>query len=292
VIDLICKRHPAPGWVVIQECGNGTGYNTKRHADAVALGIWPSHGHAVHGFECKASRGDLMRELDDPSKADPVGQYCDYWWLVVEELKLLDTVVVPETWGVLYPKAGVLRVHKKAPKREAKPVTRGFAAAMIRKVVEQWVPKHEHEAFKNNARDELRKELEQERKYAKDSDKVELNRLRDLVDRFEEHSGVKLVERYDDGNGGQSFSPKYDVGHIADAVAVVVKAREQARYFGHDRNEPAELVRQEIAGIDRVIENHENALRHRKAARDNLEAMLKKIEGEKPTQLTLVPEST
>lgn len=278
MIELIRKRHPAPGWVVIPECGNGTGYNTRRHADAVALGIWPSHGHALHGFECKASRGDTVRELDDPSKADPVGQYCDYWWLVLEDLKIIDTLVVPETWGVLYPKAGVLRVHKKAPKREAKPVTRNFAAAMIRKVVERWVPHDVHEQVKKAAKDDLRKEVESEHRFAVNADKVELNRLRDAIERFEEASGVHLVDKYDDGEGGKTFSPSFNIARIGAAVKVVVEARERSG-LSHRTDDAVALVEREIADIESAIERHENALRHRKHAVGNLREMVKRLKG-------------
>lgn len=288
MIDLIRKRHSPPGWIVIPECGNGTGYNVKRHADAIAMSIWPSRGYEIHGFEVKASRGDLVRELDDPTKADAVGKYCDYWWLVLEDLKIIDTLVVPATWGVLYPKSGVLRVHKKAPKREdAKPVTPAFIAAMIRKVVDAWVPKDVHEKFKTEARDVVRKELEQERKYAKDAGQLELNRLRDLVERFEKSTGLALCDKYEDGDGGHTLSPKWNVGNIAEAVGVVMKAREISKTFHFGDDSVVGLVEQELSQVEMSIHRHETALANRKHSAKNLRDMIARLKQEAGEQLEL-----
>lgn len=106
MIDLIRKRHEGPAWVVVPEVPNGTGSNVSRRADAIALGLWPSRGYEIHGYEVKVSRGDVRKELNDPSKADAVGRFCDYWWLVVEDLSIIDGLVVPSTWGILAPTLG------------------------------------------------------------------------------------------------------------------------------------------------------------------------------------------
>jgi hypothetical protein len=45
------------------------------------------------------------------------------------------------------PSRGSLRQHRKAADLSPASITRGFAAAMLRKVVVDYVPKHEHEAL-------------------------------------------------------------------------------------------------------------------------------------------------
>ena len=98
---------------MLWEVANSTGWKTKRHADAVAIGIWPSHGYAIHGVEVKRSRADLMREFKDPSKADAVGAYCDHWWLVLADAKIADGVQLPASWGVLAPKDQLLAKYRR-----------------------------------------------------------------------------------------------------------------------------------------------------------------------------------
>src|ERR1051325_9577513 len=194
MIDLIHKRHEGDAWIVLTEVANGTGAQALRHADALALGLWPSRGYEIHGYECKASRGDVQKELLDPSKADAVGKFCDFWWLVVSDVSIIDGLVIPATWGILAPKNKVLRVVRKAPKLEATPVNRAFVAALVRNVCKGWVPKHEHEAFKNAAREKARAELEQERRWKQEELNYEHRQLKDSVAAFEHASGIDLAK--------------------------------------------------------------------------------------------------
>lgn len=120
LFKLILKRHEGPGWIVLAEVGNSTGTNTQRHADAIAMGIWPSRGFSLHGYEIKVSREDVKKELRDPGKADAVGQYVDYWWLAISDLSIIDGLEIPESWGILVPKKSALRVHRQAPLRSSK----------------------------------------------------------------------------------------------------------------------------------------------------------------------------
>ncbi len=170
--EMIDKRFPAPGWCVLWEVANGTGWKTRRHADAVAIGIWPSHGYAIHGVEIKRTRSDLMREFKDPSKADAVGKYCDHWWLVLADAKIADGVQLPTSWGVLAPKDQLLRVVKKAPTLKPKAVDRSFFAALVRNVMTGYVPQHEHDALKERQRDEIVQELERTRAYQREGVEV------------------------------------------------------------------------------------------------------------------------
>ena len=97
---LLRNRYPIDEWALAFEVAPETGGGTRR-ADAVAMNMWRSRGHAIHGFEFKVSRSDWLRELKDPSKADAVAQYCDYWWLVVDGDHILKENELPEGWGLL-----------------------------------------------------------------------------------------------------------------------------------------------------------------------------------------------
>ncbi len=289
MIDLIRKRHPSPSWIVVEELGNATGSYVNRHADAVAIGLWPSHGHELHGFEIKASRSDLKREFDDPSKADAVGKFCDFWWLVVTDLKILDGLAVPIAWGVLYPKGKVLRIHQKAPKRDATAITRGFSAALIRKVCLSWVPKHEHEELKKTARDEAMKQLTNDRAMERDIAVRELADLRKTIDRFQEHSGVDIAQRYHDDN--MIGLSSWELEQIGTAVKIVREARELSGRSRFASDDPVALVKSELAGIVRAIGNHEMAIGNRRAAADRVRDLLTRLEADaksEPFQLSLV----
>ena len=271
VIDLIRKRHPSPSWVVVEEVGNATGSAHSRYADAVAIGIWPSHGYAIHGFECKQSREDLKKELIDPTKADAIGKYCDYWWLVLSDKKLMDGFAIPEAWGVLYKSGQVLKVGKKAPKRDASPISRGFLAAAIRRVTGGWIPKREHEEYKANARELARKEIEQERKYKRDDVEFQFEELKRAVQTFERLSGIKLTR--DSAVEGAAWPiGDWQIRDLAPAVEIVVKARDIThRKDAHDKLE--RLVEMELEHMDRRIENATWAMTAYKGAKFQLEAL-------------------
>lgn len=275
MLDLIRKRHEGPSWIVVSELGNSTGGNIKRHADAVAMGLWPSRGYEIHGYECKASRGDVRKELDDPSKADAVGKFCDYWWLAVEDLKIIDGLVIPDMWGILYPKNRILRAHRKAPKRKATEVNRGFIAALIRKVCERWVPKHEHEELKNGASEKLRAEVERELKHKRSSAERDLRNALEAIERFEKHSGVELTRTF--GGDEKMVINSWETERIAEAVKVVIAARERVGRSMFCGDDPAMIVEQELRSVERAIEHHETAIGNRRAAAGQLRALIDQL---------------
>lgn len=129
------KPFPAPGWRIFYEVGDDTGARVRRHADAVAMGIWPSNGHQIHGFEIKVSRADFAAEMRDPTKSQAVFQYCDRWSLVVPS-GLVKAEEVPAPWGLMTFDGKSIRTVKQAPPLEPVPLTRGFIAAMLRRAGE------------------------------------------------------------------------------------------------------------------------------------------------------------
>src|SRR4051812_48555098 len=98
---LVAQAYPSPEWAVFYEVSNGTGFNSRRRADAVALGVWPSRGHALIGFEFKEDRRDWLREKDNPAKADLIAANCDAWVLVIGNEKVAKIEEIPEPWGLL-----------------------------------------------------------------------------------------------------------------------------------------------------------------------------------------------
>ncbi|MGI5414261.1 hypothetical protein [Actinomadura luteofluorescens] len=77
---------------------------TNRRCDLLRLGIWPSRGHNIVVHELKVSRGDWLRELDDPAKAEAWWPYCHEFWIVAPN-GIVDVTELPDGWGLMVPPA-------------------------------------------------------------------------------------------------------------------------------------------------------------------------------------------
>lgn len=270
MIGLVRKRHEGEGWFVFEELQNGTGGRYTGRADALALGLWPSHGFKLHGYEFKESRSDLKRELVDPQKADNLGKYCHYWWLCIRDASMMDGLTIPDTWGILVPKNGILRTLRKAPgEKKPTPIGSAFVASMIRKVSREYVPKSEHKAFVDNAKELARKEVEKDRQYKHDDAVHELKQLRDSLKIFERDSGIKLLSE----TGTLS---SWGIGRIGDAVKAVMDAREAAMGSRFDLD-PAGMVRRELHSLEHTAQQHDTAAAGVRVAADRVRELLEAL---------------
>jgi hypothetical protein len=163
---LVNQAYPSPEWAVFFEVMNTTGFQASRTADAVALGIWPSRGNAIVGFEFKEDRRDWLREKQNPAKAEAVAGHCDLWWVVAGSSTVVKIDELPAPWGlyVANQDRSKLKAVKQAqpfPDRDKTRMKRTFAAAMLRKVSETTVPRVEqvHDGWELK---DLRKTVEQQ----------------------------------------------------------------------------------------------------------------------------------
>jgi len=151
MLDLVHRIYPehypdsramSQSHVVIEECAPGTGFrHANRYADVLALSVWPSKGLTLDGYEIKASRADLKKELSDLSKHEAVARYCDTWTLVVWDESVL-VEGIPEEWGICITKdagdgARDLIEKRKPAKRAPDEWPRGFVCALVRNASEQ-----------------------------------------------------------------------------------------------------------------------------------------------------------
>lgn len=206
-VALKCKHQP-PEWCLFFEVADDTGTRARRYADAVAMSIWPSRGYAIHGYEIKVSRSDFMNEMKDPSKADAVGKYCDFWWLATPK-GLVEPEELPITWGLVELTGAGLRVKKKAPQRE-KPesVTRGFLAALIRRGQDLEQAHIQAEIAKGRER------LAEQMKSQKECD------LKNIRERLEKERAWQ--EKFEQAYGRQ-FSRYSDPEKMAEAIRLAEK---------------------------------------------------------------------
>lgn len=136
-IKAALRRYYKPAeYALMFEVGNTTGAGVSRHADAVAMNLWPSRGLLIEGCEIKVSRSDWRRELDNPAKAEAIQRFCDQWWVVAPE-GIVHEIEVPALWGLRTVGANLMvKTVKQAPKLSAEPPTKGFIAAMLRRASE------------------------------------------------------------------------------------------------------------------------------------------------------------
>ncbi len=188
----IAKRFCTPEYATFFEVGDATGGRHSRWADAVSMGIWPSRGLDLSGFEVKVSRSDWLREKADPTKSAPVQRFMDRWWVAVSDEKIVQDGELPPTWGLMVLQGGKLVTKVKAPDLTPEPVTRSFLAALLRRSTENTVPKSALDAMVAARAEEIEKRVTDRR----DREVAQLRRERDeafaAIQAFEKASGVLI----------------------------------------------------------------------------------------------------
>ena len=217
------------GVMFLTEVANSTGGGARRFADAVTVDLWPSRGYSIQGYEIKVSKSDLEHELQDVTKWEAVGQFCDKWWLVVGDKTIVDLERLPAIWGVMYPtKTGKLRILKPASKLKPKPFTKGFMASLLRKAAD-------HNDFKMKLNAEYRRGWSEglEKGSKRSADNCGCERFRKNVETFEKASGIK-IEDYGGERLGEDFkafregrislrSMRMSEGHIARSLKTMTE---------------------------------------------------------------------
>jgi hypothetical protein len=202
----IASLFAPPAFQTFFEVSNATGYGIKSYADAVAMGVWPSTGHEIHGFEVKISRSDFLNEMKNPEKAMPIMQYCHRWSLVCPA-NMVKLDEVPATWGVYWFKDGAIRKARQAPILEARPLTPGFVASLVRRAGER------DTAEISKAVNEARERWDRNRKQEIEAEVARRAGSRDAA--------LKLLQAMEAEYGHDLNS--WDIDHLCKAVAVAAK---------------------------------------------------------------------
>ncbi len=192
VYNLLAELWPKGAFAMMPEVGNATGARTRRHADAVVMSLWPSRGLWLAGVEIKVSRSDWLSELRNPAKADEIAAFCDHWYVAVSEAKIIAEGELPKTWGLIACDSGKAKIIKAAPELTAKPIDRGFVAAMLRRATEfvapdQWVADKLH-AIREEARTKADEGVAHEIKMWKDK----AEELSKQISDFETATGTRI----------------------------------------------------------------------------------------------------
>lgn len=193
-------QYPLPQYALLFEVASGMGKTMNGYADAIAMGLFPSRGLDIEGFEIKTDRRDWLRELKDPAKAENVGKFCDRWWLVTSEEGIARPEEVPAGWGLYVLSSKRLEVVKRPKKLKAIPPDRTFIGAMLRRANEmaererqRAVESIDKDKFVVQARATAQMEAEETFKQDLQIATREHEALKREVDSFEEASGIKIT---------------------------------------------------------------------------------------------------
>jgi hypothetical protein len=137
LLAMLRGRSKGDAVALFTNVADGTGSNVSRWADALTIGLWPSRGMLIEGFELKVSRTDWLKELKHPEKAEAVCKYCDRWWVVAGGKDIVREGELPPTWGLLVATGSGLRCITQAPRLTPVPLDRSIVAAIARRAVEQ-----------------------------------------------------------------------------------------------------------------------------------------------------------
>lgn len=232
----LSKRYPPPAWALLAQVGNGTGFTGNRYADAMAMSLWPSRGLHLHGFEIKVYRGDWLRELKNPAKAEDVASYCNFWW-VATTADVIRPGELPAAWGhlMLVGKRGLV-MEREATLNQGAALDLPMVAAILRRASEGMVPRESVNGLCAAAREagiEVGKDRV-EREVGIAAVQRKHDEPRNAVDAFEAASGVQIGSPWRAGDVGKRFN----------AAAVIDGVRQ-----GHDLKHVEERL---TAALDNV----------------------------------------
>jgi len=196
ITKALHKRYDdqANSYAFLEQVGNSTGFACNRHADAIAVSLYPSRGLDITGFEIKASRQDWTHELKNPEKAEEIAQYCHYWYLVLGDADIVQFAELPTNWGLMIPQdKETLKIAKQAVfNKKAKKIDMPFLCAILRKAQKQLIEPAKldmryREGYKEGIK-QTREDCESSVKFAKE----ELKELRQKIKTFEQTCGFSI----------------------------------------------------------------------------------------------------
>lgn len=233
----LVKRYPSPQYALMAQVANGTGYGASRWADALAMSLWPSRGLHLHGFEIKVGRGDWLRELKAPAKAEEIASYCHFWWIVAAE-GIVYRDELPPTWGLLEMKSRGLVQVVAAPQREATLLDASMVAAILRRSTETMVPKAAIAGLSDAERDEAyaRGKQSAENRF----DTGELKRLKESIARFEAAAGITINEW-----NGKNCGARFKAVQVLDDLTVSHRLK--------DVRHELQVALDQVAAVERAL---------------------------------------
>lgn len=190
LVTLLRAKYPQDAYAVLEQVHDRAGFGVQSRGDVVVMGLWPSRGLQLEGFEIKVSRPDWLHETRQPRKAENLFGFCDRWWLLAASADLVLDLELPETWGLLVPKGRGLTIVKPAPKLEPAPLDRSFLAALLKRAWQRAPAAAEVAKQLAEAKQEGRAWADQAIQRARE----ETAEARAVLAEFEKASGIRINE--------------------------------------------------------------------------------------------------
>ncbi|KKN81345.1 hypothetical protein LCGC14_0319580 [marine sediment metagenome] len=247
--DMLRVRYPGDQYALFPEVRNTTGAaRTERYADAVAMGLWPSRGLTISGFEFKSHRSDWRRELKHPAKAEPLWEFCNEWWVVAGTPDVVKEDELPEPWGLIVAKGDKLHTIKKAPyQKRPVEIPRRFVASMLRSAQAAMnIPEIRlREKVYNETYEKHRKEIADAEKRVKDRVGSSYQELKIVVDEFEKASGVQIRHRWHGQAIGEAVKMIVDMGSAGKLTTVFERTAKQHQDLADQARKAVEEINRE-----------------------------------------------
>lgn len=229
LFGMVKGAYPQPAWTVLSELRDGTGFSTAgQSCDAMAFGTWPSRGLRIVGFEFKSYRGDWLRELKMPAKAEKFCGYCDEWWLVTGSDNVAKLEEIPPSWGwAIGTQKGLKRVKQPEP-RQPVAIERIFFMSIIRNISTAYVPASKvNELSDNKIKEAIARDREMN-KFEIERLNTEVSEIKKRIADFQDASGIE-IDRWTDGKEVGRIVRVVKDGRIHWQLRSIVEAAKKAK---------------------------------------------------------------
>ena len=132
LVAMIYKKYQGDSHVVLEQVADGTGMNQHRWIDAAVFSLWPSKGLTRSAFEVKVTRGDFIRELQNPAKHQWVQECFHEFWIVAPSEVIVSLDELPPGAGFMYPRGGKLSIKKHCTRNPDPKLDENLLAACMR----------------------------------------------------------------------------------------------------------------------------------------------------------------
>ena len=192
-IALLRTKFDSQGYALFPQVPDGTGARKKRTADAIMMSLWPSRGLHLYGIEYKRTVSDWRNELKKPDKADSIGRFCDFWYMLAP-VGVINVLEVPQGWGLweIDDRHRLLRTREAPENLHKEPIDLSFIAGLLRAAQNALGSSRFKDA---RSKEEYRRGFEAGKNDAAYSHKQrqrDFENLKKQLEEFQEASGIKI----------------------------------------------------------------------------------------------------
>lgn len=242
--EALADKFSHPHYITLFEVRDSTGFDSTRSADAISIGMYRSRGREMTGFEIKVSRSDWLRELKQPEKAEEIGKFCEWFYLVTSDGSIARIDEIPTPWGWMVLKGEKLKVLKKPERMKALPPDRHMLCSLLYSVRAQSIAdieKQIQEAVKERVKSEhggLKYDLEQAEEKSK--------RLEQIIREYETASGLNI-------RSGWMHPAKVGaaVHRLMNEANVMERYKEDLKHVAGRARDIAEAVERQLAELEK-----------------------------------------